>query len=155
MSLTVYNLSGSNELKKFGTGDISLFVCINEHYRSICSSNIETCGYAILEFFNYNGLINLINDFNVLKEYFLNKAKSPYFSSVLDKHGILRMDLGTYMGGYLALDIDEDGELPEEFHISLDHWSKVEIDKAFKKAENYITSLKIKDYHYVENLLLR
>lgn len=145
MSLTIYNLSGSNELKKFGTGSVSVSVFIDEHCHSICSSDIESCGYEILKFFNYNGLLDLVNDFNVLKESFLNKAKSPYFSSVLDKHGILSMALGTYLnGGYVALDIDEDNELPGKIHISFDNWSKVEINKAFKKAEDYITSFKNK-----------
>lgn len=141
MSMTVYALSDYNKLEVFDNGSSYVVLFVDEHCYRIYSGDIESCGYVLLDFFDYNGLINLPNDFNALKEDFLRKAKSPNFDSVLSHSGILDMNLGTYINGYLALDIEE-GEIPGKLHISFDNWSSDEIDKAFKEAEDYIIRFK-------------
>lgn len=139
--MTVYTLSDYNKLEVFDNGSSYVVLVVDEHCHRIYSSDIEYCGYDILKFFGYDVLVNLPNDFNALKEDFLRKVKSPNFNSVISNKGILSMSLGTYLNGYLALDIEE-GEIKGHLHISLDHWSSYEIDNAFKEAEDYIIRFK-------------
>lgn len=141
MSMTVYTLSGYNKLEVSDNGGSYVVLFVDENCHKIYSYNIENCGYDILEFFHYNGLVTLPNDFNALKEDFLIKSKRPNFDSVLDNKGILNMILSNYNNGYLALDIKE-GEIPGKLHISFNNWSLDEIENAFKEAEDYITRFK-------------
>lgn len=152
MSMIVYTLSGDNKFEVFDNVSSYVVLFVDEHYHRIHSYNIEYCGYDILEFFDYTGLVNLPNDFNALKEDFLIKSKSPNFDSVLSHKGLLNMNLGNYINGYLALNIEE-GEIPGKLHISFNNWSLEEIDNAFKEAEDYITRFKIQRLLLCEKLI--
>ena len=150
--MTTYTLSGYNKFEVFDNGSSYIVLFVDEHCHRIRSYNMEYCGYDILKFFDYNGLVNLPNDFNDLKEDFVIKSKSPNFDSVLSHKGLLDMSLGTYINGYLALDIEE-GEIPGQLRISFDHWSSEEIENAFREAEDYITRFKIQRLLLCEKLI--
>ena len=150
--MTTYKLSGYNKFEVFDKGGSYIVLFVDEHCHRIRSYNMEYCGYDILKFFDYTGLVNLPNDFNALKEDFLIKSKSPNFDSVLSHKGILNMNLGNYINGYLALDIEE-GEIPGKLHISFNNWSLDEIENAFKEAEDYITRFKIQRLLLCEKLI--
>ena len=152
MSMTAYTLSDYNKFEVFDNETSYIVLFVDEHCHRIYSYNIENCGYDILKFFDYNGLVNLPNDFNDLKEDFVIKSKSPNFDSVLSHKGLLDMSLGTYINGYLALDIEE-GEIPGKLRISFDHWSSEEIENAFREAEDYITRFKIQRLLLCEKLI--
>lgn len=139
--MTVYTLFDDNKFEVFANGGSFVVLFVDEHCHRIYCETVKNCGYDILKFFDYNGLVNLPNDFNALKEDFLRKAKSPNFDSVLDRKGLLTMNFSTYINGYLDLDIEE-GEIQGNLTISFDHWSPNEIDNAFKEAEDYITRFK-------------
>ena len=51
------------------------------------------------------------------------------------------MQLDTYLGGFLVLDINEK-EIPGKVHVTMDHWSPSETDRVFNEAEAYVRTFR-------------
>lgn len=141
MGMVTYCLSNNDTLQIFDGGSVCINVDIDEHYHMIHSSGTACCGRDVLDFFLYGGLLSLVDDFLSMKTSLLEKAGHFGFSDASEQKGLIRMQLDTYHGGFLALDIYEE-EIPGRIHVSMDCWSPSELERVFNEAEAYVRTFK-------------
>ena len=87
MSMTTYSLFDDNKLSVFNRGDSDTSCCFvlffHDHCNHVYTSDVTNCANSVFKYYDYNDWVNLISDFNYLKERAILASRSSTFYDFL------------------------------------------------------------------------